>query len=161
MLSGETTTGLYPIEAVKVLDNIIGEIEPSVEGKLNPVLQLVEPKRRCSGRAALLAQDLGNSGIIVFTRSGLSCICPWRAASSWCADLCLYRYRSPISTNDVTMGGGTFLMKFSDDPEQTIVDAMSYLKDKGWCEPGTWLVVITNALASSKVIDTLQIRQLE
>ena len=52
-------------------------------------------------------------------------------------------------------------MKFSDDPETTIVNALATLKEKGWCVPGTWLVVITNALASSKVIDTLQLRQIE
>ncbi|MEZ5429621.1 MAG: hypothetical protein R3F31_00255 [Verrucomicrobiales bacterium] len=45
-------------------------------------------------------------------------------------------------------------MEFSEDPEKTILNAMAYLKRQGWCSPGNWLVVITNALASDKVIDT-------
>ena len=54
-----------------------------------------------------------------------------------------------------------FKINFSYDPETTIVSALDYLKRKEWCPVGTWLVVITNALASSKVIDTLQLRQFE
>jgi len=38
---------------------------------------------------------------------------------------------------------------------------MDYLKRKAWVEIGTWLVVITNALANDTIIDTLQLRQLE
>ena len=52
-------------------------------------------------------------------------------------------------------------MEFSEDPEQTILDALDCLKRKGWCDPGCWLVVITNALANEKVIDTMQLRQVE
>ena len=54
-----------------------------------------------------------------------------------------------------------FLMEFSDTPEETILNALAYLKRRDWCGPGTWLVVITNALANERVIDTLQLRQVE
>ncbi len=53
-----------------------------------------------------------------------------------------------------------FLMSFCEDPEETIVNAMGYLKRREWCPEGTWLVVITNALANGQVIDTLQLRQI-
>jgi pyruvate kinase len=52
-------------------------------------------------------------------------------------------------------------MPFSDDPEQTILNAIDYLKRRDWCGPGTWLVVITNVLAHEKIVDTLQIRRVE
>ncbi len=52
-----------------------------------------------------------------------------------------------------------FLMPFSEDPEATIVDALSYLKRRDWCAEGNWLVVITNVLAHDTVIDSLQLRQ--
>jgi pyruvate kinase len=38
---------------------------------------------------------------------------------------------------------------------------LAYLKRREWCQRGTWLVVITNALAHDKVIDTLQLRQVD
>lgn len=40
-----------------------------------------------------------------------------------------------------------FLMEFCADPEQTILNALAYLKRRHWCEAGTLLVVITNVLA--------------
>ena len=52
-------------------------------------------------------------------------------------------------------------MEFSADPEDTIQNALAYLKRRQWCGVGTWLVFITNALAHQKVIDTLQLRQVE
>jgi pyruvate kinase len=39
------------------------------------------------------------------------------------------------------------------------MDAMAYLKRRNWCSAGTWLVVITNALAHDMVVDTIQLRQ--
>jgi len=54
-----------------------------------------------------------------------------------------------------------FLMPFSADPEQTILDALAFLKRRQWCDKGAWLVVITNALAHDKVIDSMQLRQIE
>ncbi|MCB1077721.1 MAG: pyruvate kinase, partial [Verrucomicrobiae bacterium] len=46
MLSGETTTGAYPLESVQVLKNIIQSIEPSVPAALNTKIQLKEPKAK-------------------------------------------------------------------------------------------------------------------
>ena len=40
-------------------------------------------------------------------------------------------------------------------------DALAYLKRRQWCDRGAWLVVITNALAREKVIDTIQLREVE
>src|SRR5882757_7517176 len=70
MLSGETTTGLYPLECVEVMKNIAKSTEPSVKRRLNELIQLKEPKAMMLRSAAVLAQELGNSGIVVFTRSG-------------------------------------------------------------------------------------------
>jgi pyruvate kinase len=52
-----------------------------------------------------------------------------------------------------------FLMELSGDPEETIGRALLRLRDRGWCQSGQWLAVITNVLASGSVIDTIQLRQ--
>ncbi len=70
MLSGETTTGKYPLESVDVLKNIIHSIEPTVSDELNLDIRLDEPKSKMLRAAATLAQEMGESGIVVFTRSG-------------------------------------------------------------------------------------------
>jgi pyruvate kinase len=161
MLSGETTTGQYPLECVEVMKNIVNTIEPTEKRGLNEVIKLTEPKAKMLRSAAVLAQEMGNSGIIVFTRSGFLAytLAALRAVSvpiyAFTDDEVLFRQLL------LPWGVEPFLMPFNADPEQTILDAMDFLKRRKWCDKGSWLVVITNALAHDKVIDSLQLRQIE
>lgn len=161
MLSGETTTGLYPLECVDVMKNIIKSIEPSEKRKLNELVKLEEPKAKMLRSASALAQDLGHSGIVVFTRSGFLA---YTLAAIRADGVPIYAF-----TDDEALfrqlllpwGVEPFLMPFSADPEETILNAISYLKRREWCAEGMWLVVITNALAHEKIIDTIQLRKVE
>ncbi len=161
MLSGETTTGLYPLECVDVMKNIAKSTEPSVKRRLNEMIRLKEPKAMMLRSAAVLAQELGNSGIVVFTRSGFLAytLAALRADGvpifAFTDDEALFRQLL------LPWGVEPFLMPFSEDPEETILNALAYLKRRDWCGSGSWLVVITNALAHGKVIDTIQLRQVE
>ncbi len=161
MLSGETATGAYPLEAVQVLKNIIESIEPTIEAGLNAELELLEPKSKMLRSAATLSQSLGNSGIIVFTRSGFLAYSLGALRARGVPIYAFTDIESIFRQLVLPWGVEPFKLPFSDDPETTIVNALATLKEKQWCTPGTWLVVITNALASSKVIDTLQLRQIE
>lgn len=49
----------------------------------------------------------------------------------------------------------------SQEIERHVADALAYLRRRDWCGDGTWLVVITNALAHGRVIDTIQLRQVQ
>jgi pyruvate kinase len=161
MLSGETTTGQYPLECVEVMKNIVNTIEPTEKRGLNEVIRLAEPKAKMLRSAAVLAQEMGNTGIVVFTRSGFLAytLAALRAVSvpiyAFTDDEVLFRQLL------LPWGVEPFLMPFNADPEQTILDAMAFLKRRQWCDKGSWLVVITNALAHDKVIDTLQLRQVD
>jgi pyruvate kinase len=162
MLSGETTTGLYPLECVDVMKNIVRSMEPTEIRGINEVIRLDEPKAKMLRSAAVLAQELGTSGIVVFTRSGFLA---YTLAALRAVGVPIYAF-----TDDEALfrqmllpwGVEPFLMPFADDdPEQTIKNALTYLKRRNWVPEGTWLVVITNALAHGKIIDTLQLRQIE
>jgi pyruvate kinase len=161
MLSGETTTGLYPLECVDVMKNIINTIEPTEKRGLNEVIKLREPKAKMLRSAAVLGQELGESGIVVFTRSGFLAytLAALRAVGvpifAFTDDEALFRQLL------LPWGVEPFLMPFNADPEQTILDAMAYLKRREWVRDGTWLVIITNALAHDKIIDTIQLRKIE
>ncbi len=159
MLSGETTTGLYPLECVEVMKNIAKSTEPSIKRRLNELIRLKEPKAMMLRSAAVLAQELGHSGIVVFTRSGFLA---YTLAALRAEGVPIYAF-----TDDEALfrqlllpwGVEPFLMPFSEDPEETILNALAYLKRRDWCDTGSWQVVITNALAHGKVIDTIQLRQ--
>ena len=161
MLSGETTTGMYPLECVEVMKNIINTIEPSDKRKLNELVRLDEPKAKMLRSAAVLAQQLNKSGIVVFTRSGMLA---YTLAALRAVGVPIYAF-----TDDEALfrqlllpwGVEPFLIKFDADPEVTILNALGYLKRREWCAAGTWLVVVTNALAHQKIIDTMQLRQIE
>lgn len=159
MLSGETTTGLYPLECVEVMKNIAKSTEPSVKRRLNESIQLKEPKAKILRSAALLAQDLGNSAIVVFTRSGFLA---YTLAALRADGVPIYAFTDNEALFRQLLlpwGVEPFLMPFHEDPEETIFNALGYLKRRGWCDTGAWLVVITNALARGNVIDTIQLRQ--
>lgn len=160
MLSGETTTGLYPLECVDVMKNILRSIEPHEKRGINEVIRLDEPKAKMLRSAAVLAQELEHSGIVVFTRSGFLA---YTLAALRAVGVPIYAF-----TDDEALfrqmllpwGVEPFLMEFNADPEETIRNALSYLKRREWCGQGTWLVVITNALAHDQVVDTIQLRQI-
>ena len=161
MLSGETTTGAYPLESVQVLKNIIESIEPTVKTDLNATIKLKEPKAMMLRSAAVLAQELGDSGIVVFTRSGFLAYVLGALRARGIPIFAFTDVEAIFRQLLLPWGVEPFFMEFSADPEETIQDALAYLKRKNWVKPGTWLVVITNALADDKIIDTLQLRQIE
>jgi pyruvate kinase len=161
MLSGETTTGAYPFESVEVMKNIVKTIEPTVSRSLNSRLTLTEPKSKMLRSAAVLGQELGESGIIVFTRSGFL---GYMLAALRPRGLPIYAFTDVKTTfNQLCLPWGVepFLMDFSDDPEQTIANAIERLRQSNWVTPGSSLVVITNVLAHGKIIDAMQLRQVD
>jgi len=161
MLSGETTTGAYPLESIDVFKNIIQSVEPTVGRQLNSRIVLREPKAMMLRSAAGLAQELGDSGIVVFTRSGFLAYVLGALRPRGVPIYAFTDIESIFRQLLLPWGVEPFLMEFSEDPEQTILDSLAYLKRKEWCGAGTWLVVVTNALANDKVIDTMQLRQVE
>ena len=159
MLSGETTTGLYPLQCVEVMTNIVKSIEPTEKRRFNEVLELVEPKAKMLRAAAVLAQELGDSGVVVFTRSGFLA---YTLAALRAVGVPIYAFTDDeVVFRQLLLPWGVepFLMPFSDDPEVTVGNALAYLRRRQWCKVGSWQVVITNALAHDTIIDTLQIRQ--
>ena len=91
MLSGETTTGLYPLQCVEVMTNIVKSIEPTEKRRFNEVLELVEPKAKMLRAAAVLAQELGRVGRRGVHAQRLSGLHAGRLAGGRCPDLCVYR----------------------------------------------------------------------
>ncbi|MGZ8946776.1 MAG: pyruvate kinase [Methylococcaceae bacterium] len=70
MLSGETTTGKYPVECVKVFNRIARRIESLHNDEPTKDLYLPTPKGKMLRAAVYLANDIEDCGIVVFSRSG-------------------------------------------------------------------------------------------
>ena len=52
-------------------------------------------------------------------------------------------------------------MNFYQDPELTIQSAIKRLKEGDWIKEGDQLVTVTNAFAHSKIVESIQIREVE
>lgn len=160
MLSGETTTGKYPLECVRVFNRIARRIESVHHDDPTKDLHLPTPKGKMLRSAVYLANDIEDSGIVVFSRSGYLA----RMLSSLRPRVPIYAFTDipELFRNLLILWGvEPFLMSFSEDPEETIKYSIDYLKRKKWVKDGQTLIVISNALAKDVIIDTLQIRKVE
>jgi pyruvate kinase len=161
MLSGETTTGKYPLECVQLLTRIASRMEEEIQPGLTENLKLFRPKAKMLRSAAMLAMRMKNSAVLVFTRSGdlaakLGALRPNGAPLFAFTDV-----RGLHRRLRLIWGIEPFLMEFSDDPEITVQNAIQRLQDDGWIEEGDQLVTVTNAFAHNKVVESIQLREVE
>lgn len=161
MLSGETTIGKYPVECVKVLNRIVRRTEETVESKPADSVELDTPAEKMLRSAAILAQEIDNSGIVVFTR-GLRyplLLSALRSSKTpvyaFTDDEVIYRQMQ------IVWGINPFFMIYTQDREESIQNALHLLKTQKWVKFGDRLVVITNVLARSKVVESIQLRRIE
>ena len=161
MLSGETTTGKYPLECVQLLTRIASRMEEEIQPGLTENLKLFRPKAKMLRSAAMLAMRMKNSAVLVFTRSGdlaakLGALRPNGAPLFAFTDV-----RGLHRRLRLIWGIEPFLMEFSDDPEITVQNAIQRLQDDGWIEEGDQLVTVTNAFAHNKVVESIQLREVK
>lgn len=161
MLSGETTTGLYPIECVRMLKRISSRIERELPPVLSESLRLFRPKAKMLRSAALLALRMENAAVLVFTRSGdlaakLGALRPNGAPLFAFTDIPGLHRRLRL-----IWGIEPFLMEFSQDPEQTIQEAIKRLIQEERVESGDQIVTVTNVLADGKVVESIQLREVD
>ena len=88
MLSGETTTGLYPLECVRMLKRISSRIEKELPPVLSESIRLFRPKAKMLRSAALLVTDGKHRcfGVYPKWRPG----CKTVLAAQWCPPICLH-----------------------------------------------------------------------
>ncbi len=161
MLSSDMTNGACGLETVQKLKKLFRRVEPTASRALNSRVIPNQPTAKMLRSAAVLAQDLGQSGIVVFTRSGLL---PYTLAGLRPRGVPIYAFTDvEVTFRQLLLPWGVepFLMEFSEDSEQRIIDAVAYLYRRQWVSPETCLVVITSATARGQEIDAVQVRQVQ
>ncbi len=163
MLSGETTTGKYPVECAQVMNRIARQIEGNLPKKTYENIQLDLPKAKMLRAAVHLAQDMDKAGLMVFTKRGLlthilSSLRPTQVPIFAFTD-----NERTFKQMLLMWGVEPFLMKFEDETEATIQNAFKKLYEGRieWAQPGEWMVVVTNVLESDCLVDSIQLRQVE
>jgi pyruvate kinase len=158
MLTGETTSGRYPVECVNVLNRVAVRIERSGGAGYSKEALLEDPREKIVAAAINLANSLARSKIIVFTHHGTMA----RYVSN------LRPERAPIfavASNEqvcrqLAICWGTFPIRidFTEDPNATIEAAEKYLRNAKLIVPNDNLVVISDLRAGQALVDCVQLR---
>lgn len=158
MLTGETTSGRYPVECVKVLNRVALRIERSGGAGYGKEALLDDERQKTVAAAVALADSLPRAKILVFTRHGTMA----RYVSNMRPE------HAPIfavtSTERVyrqlAICWGTFPVRidFTDDPNATIEAAIQYLRDAKLIQTNDNLVIISDVRAGETLVDCVQLR---
>jgi pyruvate kinase len=158
MLTGETTSGRYPVECVKVLNRVALRIERSGGAGYGKEALLEDERQKTVAAAVALADSLPRAKILVFTRHGTMA----RYVSNMRPE------HAPIfavtSTERVyrqlAICWGTFPVRidFTDDPNATIEAAIEYLRDAKLIQTNDNLVIISDVRAGETLVDCVQLR---
>lgn len=166
MLSGETTTGLYPFKAVEAMSRVL---ETNEQG--DPLLTLQRsdvdrdsdsvhvdmPRREQVNAASVLATTLQADAIVVISKTGKTA----RALSNCRAFVPTYAFTETESVRRKLMlvwGLQPHCVEFSKDPEKTLLAAIAHLKKSGTMKKGQRIVAVSDLRSSGLPIMSIQIR---
>ncbi len=158
MLTGETTSGRYPVECVEVLDRVALRIERSGGAGYGKDALLEDNRQKTVAAAVALADSLHHPKIVVFTRHGtmaryVSNLRPGHAPIfAFTPNEIVYRQLS------ISWGVFPVLLKFTDDPNATIEAAEKHLRATNWVQPNDNLVVLSDVRAGDDLVDCVQLR---
>ncbi len=159
MLSGETTTGKYPVKCVEYLRRIALKSETIPGLQFAKHLRNVGNKQQLAAAAVQLAEGVKARGIVVITRRGLMAdlVTNCRPFSTN-----IYAFTNMSQSRRTMMlnrGVFPFRIDFSSDPEKTLQTAFRILKDREQFQVGDKVVIISDVLAQQRV-DSIQIRDI-
>jgi pyruvate kinase len=161
MLSGETSTGRYPVECVKVFDRIARRIERSGGAGYSQEAILEDLRQKTVASAVVLANSLTRAKIVVFTHHGTMA----RYTSNMRpenAPIFAFTCSETVFRQIVILWGThPVMLDFADDPHVTIESAIQYLKQKKLTERGDNLIVLSDMLGGRDKVDSVQLRNAE
>ncbi len=162
MLSGETTIGKYPIECVEALTKISKAIDQ--QGKKFSFARefaLTTDKARIQYSAVVMANELEAVAILCFTRSGSMArgVSAQRPTSS--PIFAFTNSTDTVRQLRIHHGVVPLEMIFCTEPEATVARAMKLLVKRGYLKQGDKIVLVSDILASDRVIDSVQLRTVD
>jgi pyruvate kinase len=158
MLSGETSTGRYPVECVQVLHRVALRIERSGGAGYAKAAVLEDARQKTVSSAVVLANSLGRAKLIVFTRHGTMA----RNVSNLRPDhATIFAFTcDEVVRRQLAICWGVYPVRidFDDDPAVTIHTAEDFLRAHHLTNPGDHLVIISDIRVDADRVDSVQLR---
>jgi pyruvate kinase len=162
MLSGETTTGKYPMECVEIMDRISRRIEQgkTVATYVNPVVPH-SARTHLNAAAVYLANETNAAGICVFTHSGktaryISGLRPQGAP--------IYAFTPNLDvcrSLSLHFGVRAHTIEFHNDPNENLLRMQSRLLERGYMHPGDSIVVVSDIVVEKEILHAIHVHTLK
>jgi pyruvate kinase len=158
MLSGETSTGRYPVECVKVFDRVARRIERSGGAGYGKDAVLEDTRQKTVASAVVLANSLTRSKLVVFTHHGTMARYVSNLRPEHAPIFAFTSSETVFRQIVILWGTHPIMLEFADEPNLTIESAINYLQKQKLTEPGDHLVVLTDMLGGAEKVDCVQLR---
>lgn len=160
MLSGETTTGRYPVQCIEALDTIGRRIEQAATEMVNFDLEHTSERQQLVAAAVELAKNLRAVGIVVFTRSGAMAHMVSRLRPRHSRIFAFTPAETVWRRMSLLWGIRAFRMELrGDDSEANNLQAIQTLKEQGLVKSGDMLVFASQVQARAEFFDAIQPRR--
>ena len=158
MLSGETSTGMHPVECVEVLNRVATRIERSGGAGYATDAILEDNRQKTVAAAVVLANSLPRSKLVVFTRHGAMARNTSNLRPEHSTIFAFTPSEEVRRQLSILWGVCAQRIEFSDDPNETVETAAKYLRDQKLITKGDNLVVISDVQARGERIDCVLLR---
>ena len=159
MLSGETSTGEYPLRAVEVMARIAMRMEREIDHSASAAFPLENDKQRVVRSAVQLADSLANSRILVFTQRGKMARYAALARPVHAQIFALCPDAFVTRTLALCRGVTAFHLPFTPGDGAAAIDAgVALLRERGLLGGEEKLVVISDVLHQGNETDGIWVR---
>jgi pyruvate kinase len=161
MLSGETSTGRYPVECVKVFDRVARRIERSGGAGYSQDAVLDDARQKTCASAVVLANSLPRANIVVFTHHGTMACYVSKLRPENAPIFAFTPNEEVLRQIVINWGVHPILLEFEKDPHSTIEAAVKYLCENKLTHRGDNLIVLSDMLGGRDKVDSVQLRTAE
>ena len=161
MLSGETSTGLFPVDCVEVLNRVATRMERSVSAGYAQDAILEDNRQKTVASAVMLANSLTRSKLVVFTRHGKMARNTSNLRPEHSTIFAFTPNEEVRRQLSICWGVSGHRIEFSEDPNETIETAAKYLRERKLVTTGDNLVVISDVKARGERIDCVLLRAIK
>jgi pyruvate kinase len=158
MLSGETSTGRYPVECVQVLHRVAMRIERSGGAGYAKAAILEDARQKTVAAAVVLANSLRRAKLIVFTQHGTM---PRYVSNLRPENSPIFAFTPSDTVRRqlaICWGVCPIRIDFSDDPAITIRTAEEFLLAHKLTSSGDQLVILSDIRVETDRVDSVQLR---
>lgn len=165
VLTAETASGRFPMKALSTMNAVLMRIQSrmhEIEGDASaldipPLIKdtswwtpgVGDVAENIAGTAAVLAREQNAAAILVFTQKGLMATLTSRCRPQ--APIFAFT-ATPVVRNKLNLlfGVRPFRMRFEDNPEETISNALEILKERKVLKEGQLVIVLADVLGGSE-----------